>query len=75
MGLALTILLLVALLKGGGLTGEDVAKKLRFGVDVAYIFQGGKTRVIKQIKKTWAPFSMDVHCVAHRTNLEVWLFI
>ncbi len=54
------------------MTREDVAKKLLcFGADVASIFQGGKTRVIKQIKETWAPFSMGVHCVAHRTNLAV----
>jgi hypothetical protein len=41
MGLALTIfikVIMVTLLKGGGLIREDVAKKLCFGVDVAYIF-------------------------------------
>ncbi len=37
--------IMVALLKGGGLIKEDVAKKLCFGADVASIFQGGKTRV------------------------------
>jgi hypothetical protein len=63
--------IMVALLKGGGLTKEDVAKKLCFGVDVASIIQGGKTRVIKQIIETWVPLSMGVHCVAHRTKLVV----
>jgi hypothetical protein len=60
-----------ALMKGGGLTTEDVAKNLCFRADGAFVFQGGKTRVIKQIKETWAPFSMGVYCVAHRINLSV----
>jgi hypothetical protein len=64
--------IMVALLKGGELTRGDVTKKLLcFGANVVSIFQQGKTRVIKQIKETWAPFLMGVHCVAHRTNLAV----
>lgn len=36
-------------------------------------FEGG-TRVTRQIKKPWAPFSMGVHCVDHRTNLVIQSF-
>jgi len=40
-----------ALLKGGGLTGEELVEKLLcFGVDGVHVFQGGKTKVTKQIK-------------------------
>jgi hypothetical protein len=42
-----------------------------FRADGAFAFQGGETRVIKQIKEAWAPFSMGVHCVVHRINLLV----
>jgi hypothetical protein len=34
-------------------------------------FSKCKTRVTKQIKDSWAPFSMGVHCVVRRTNLIV----
>jgi len=53
-------------MKCGKLTKEEVAKKLLwFGANGASVFSGGKTRVTKQIKEAWAPFSMGVHCVAH----------
>jgi hypothetical protein len=63
--------IMATMMKGGLLTREDVAKNLCFHVDGVFFFQGGKTRLIKQIKEAWAPFSMGVHCVTHRTNLAV----
>jgi len=68
----LTKVIMVTLLKGGGLMKENLSKKfLCFGIDGVNVFQGGKTRVTKQIKDSWAPFSMGVHCVVRRTNLIV----
>jgi hypothetical protein len=59
-------------MKGGGLSMEELSKKLLcFGVDEVNMFQGVKTRVTKQIKDSWAPFSMHVHYVAHHINVEV----
>ncbi len=58
--------IMVALMKCGGLTREKVAKKLLcFGANGASIFQGGNTNVTKQIKDVWAPFSLGVHYVLH----------
>jgi hypothetical protein len=49
-----------------------INKKLTtFGVDDVFIFQGVRSRVIKQIFDGWAPHSMGVHCMAHRTNIVV----
>jgi plasmid maintenance system antidote protein VapI len=48
---------MVALIKSGGLTKEDVAKKLCFSANEVFVFIRGKTRITKQIKKAWAPFS------------------
>jgi hypothetical protein len=67
-----TKVIIVALMRCGGLTREDVSKKLLcFGANGTFIFQGGKTSVTRQIKDVWTPFSMGVHCEAHRTNLEI----
>jgi len=60
-----------SLIKSGVLNRELSKKLLCFGIDRMNVFQGGKTGVIKQIKDSWAPFSMNVHCVAPHTNLEV----
>jgi hypothetical protein len=68
----LTEVVMVTLLKGEGLMEENMSKKfLCFGANGVNVFEGGKTRVTKQIKDSCAPFSMGVHCVAHRTNLVV----
>jgi hypothetical protein len=68
----LTEVIIVALMRCGGLTREDVSKKLLcFGANGAFIFQGGETNVTREIKDVWAPFSMGVHCEAHRTNLVI----
>jgi len=45
-----------ALLKGGGSTRKDLSKKLLcFGINDVNVFQGGKIKVTKQIKDSWAP--------------------
>jgi hypothetical protein len=68
----LSVCVIVALMRCGGLTREDVSKKLLcFGANGAFIFQGGETNVTREIKDFWAPFSMGVHCEAHRTNLVI----
>ncbi len=43
----LTTIIMVPLMKGGGLIKEDVAKKKCFGADGPSIFLGGKTIVTK----------------------------
>jgi hypothetical protein len=43
--------IIVALMRCGGLTREDVSKKLLcFGANGAFIFQRGKTNVTREIK-------------------------
>jgi hypothetical protein len=60
------------IMKGERLSKEEMSKKLLcFGANGMNMFKGGKTGMTKQIKDSWAPFSMGVHCVAHRTNLAV----
>jgi hypothetical protein len=59
-------------MKGGGLSKEDMSKKfLCFGANGVNVFEGGKNGVTKQIKDSWVPFSTDVHCVAHCTNVAM----
>jgi hypothetical protein len=54
-------LIMNAVLKGGGLTREDLSKKfLCFGVDEMNVFQHGKKNITKQIKSLghlfpWVP--------------------
>jgi len=68
----LTEVIMISMMKGGGLSKEELSKKLLcFGADEMNVFQRGKTKLTKQIKDSWAPFSMGVHCVAHHTNLVV----
>jgi hypothetical protein len=71
----LTEIIMNVLLKGGGLTKEELSKKLLwFGIDGVNVLQGRKTWTTKQIKNSWAPFFMGVHCIAHRANLAIPLF-
>jgi len=59
-------------MKGEGLSKEELSTKLLcFGVDGVDVFQEGKIGMTKQIKHSWASFSMGVRCVAHCTNLVV----
>ncbi len=68
----LTQVIMNFMMKGGELSKVKLSKKLVcFGVDGVNVFQGSKIGVTKQIKNSWAPFSMGVHCVAHCTNLIV----
>ncbi len=41
------------------------------GVDGVSTFQGVRSRVIALIKTQQTPFLIGIHCIAHRTNLEV----
>jgi hypothetical protein len=60
------------LMHQGGLTKDLISIKLMtFGVDGLFIFQGSKLSVIRQIFDAWAPHSIAVHCMAHRTNLAI----
>lgn len=35
------------------------------------VFQGRKIGATKQIRNSWAPFFIGVHCIAHRANLAI----
>jgi hypothetical protein len=53
----LTKVIMNFMMEGGGLSREELSKKLLcFGVDGVNIFQRGKIRITKQIKYSWAPF-------------------
>jgi hypothetical protein len=49
--------IMVALMKSGGLIKNDIVKKLCFSANETFGFLGGKTRVTKQIKEAWTSFS------------------
>ncbi len=50
-------LIMNAMMKGGGLTKEDLSKKfLCFEIDEMNVFQHGKTNVTKEIKILWRLF-------------------
>jgi hypothetical protein len=64
----LTQMIMNSMMMGGRLSREELSKKLLcFGANEVNMFQKGKIKVTKQIKDSWAPFSMGVHCVAHIT--------
>jgi hypothetical protein len=44
---------------------------MTFGTDGVSTFQGIRLGVTWQIYNAWAPHSMGVHCMAHKTNLIV----
>jgi hypothetical protein len=68
-------MIMVTLLRGGGLMKENLSKSLlcfrmlrnKWGE----CFSKCKTRVTKQIQDSWARVSMGVHYIAHRTNLII----
>jgi hypothetical protein len=67
---SLTKLLVGALTVQGDLTVEEVASKLLcFGADGVATFQGTRNGVSKQIKQSYAPFMIGIHCFAHRLQL------
>jgi hypothetical protein len=60
------------LMINGGVPRDQIAQKLIcFGANGVNVFQGTKSGVTKQIKENYAPHSIGVHCMAHRTNLVV----
>ncbi len=60
-----------ALFKGGGANQRKyIQEAFGFQNKLCDEFQGGKTRVTKQIKDSWVPFFMGgVHYLAHQMNL------
>jgi hypothetical protein len=68
----LTQALMQALMQEGGLAKDLIGKRLMtFGADGVFVFQGTKSSVTKQITNGWAPHSMGVHYMVHKTNLVV----
>lgn len=66
----LTSLIVNSTLEIGGLSKKELAEKLvSFGGDGAAVFQGCNTGVIQQLKGSYAPYTMGIHCCAHMTNL------
>jgi len=64
--------LMQALMHEGRFTKDLISKMfMTFDVDEVFVFQGTKSGVTKQIVDGWAPHSMGVHCMAHRTNFVV----
>ncbi len=62
-----------ALFKGGGANQRKcIQEAFVFQNKLCDEFQGGKTRVTKQIKDSWAPLSMGaVHYLAYKMNLAI----
>ncbi len=68
----LTKVIMKVLIIGGGVLRDQIAQKLIcFGVDGVNVFQGANSGVTKQMKENYAPHSIKVHCMVHRTNLAV----
>jgi hypothetical protein len=66
----ITFVFMEVLQKDGGLSLVFVAHKLLcFGLDGVNTFQGTKTSVTTQINTNYAPFSIGVHCMAHKCNI------
>jgi hypothetical protein len=66
----LTVVIMEALQKGGGLNPTFISQKLLyFGANGVGTLQGTKIGVIKQINTNYAPFSIGVHWIVHRYNL------
>ncbi len=65
-------MILVILITYGGLTDKQIFEHLMcLGADGVSTFQGVKSRVIVLIKTQQTHFFIEIHCIAHRTNLEV----
>ena len=63
-------LLKTILIEYGGLDSMEIAKKLVFfGADGALVMQGHKCVLCKKIKNDLAPYTIPIHCMAHRMNL------
>jgi hypothetical protein len=61
-----------ALRKERGLSREEIVKTLiYFGADGVNVFQGCHNGCIIQMHDYCAPFSLGMHCMAHRMNLVI----
>jgi hypothetical protein len=70
----LTKVIMEIFMIGGGVPKDQIAQKLIcFGVDGVNVCQGTKSGVTMQIKDNYAPHSIGVHCMAHCTNLVVYM--
>jgi hypothetical protein len=68
----LTKIIMEALMIGGGLPRNQIAQKLIcFGVDSVNVFQGIRIGVTNRSMIVMLPIVWEIHCMAHRTNLEV----
>ena len=66
----LTVVIVEVLEKGGDVGSKDLGEKLLcFGAHGITVFQGARTSVTKQLHTKYAPFSIGIHCFAHRVNL------
>lgn len=50
---------------------EIADKMVSFGADGAPVFQGVRTGVVQQFADKHAPYSLGIHCVAHKTDIAV----
>ncbi len=64
--------LMQVLMHQGGLTKDLICIKfMTFGADGVFVFQATRSSGTWQIFDAWAPHSIGVHCMAHKTNLVV----
>jgi hypothetical protein len=60
------------LIKNGGLTKAKIARRLIcLGIDSVMVFQGLKPSAIMLMRAQHVPFFINVHYMAHKTNLIV----
>jgi hypothetical protein len=63
---------LVVLVTYGGLIDKQIFEHLMcLGVDGVSTFQGVKSRIIALIITQQMPIFIEIHCIMHRTNLEL----
>jgi hypothetical protein len=68
----ITKVIVNAVVRDGGLAVQDIRERLvYFGSDRASVLQGKWNGVVVQIQGMHAPHCQGMHCVAHRTDLDV----
>jgi hypothetical protein len=68
----LSQVLMQVLMHQKGLTKKMICTRfMTFGVNGVFTFQGTGLGVTWQISNVWAPHSIGVHYMAHKTNLVV----
>lgn len=71
----LTNMIKISMKVFGGSFDHDLATKVVcFDADDVGTFQGIKIRVATQLKKTFSPFRIHVHCIACKTNPTTFTF-